>query len=563
MPFWLIEISINFFAMSITSPTAQVNVNNVSGHYMGHRNSLTAKCGTLVPILTEEVCPNTRCHLKTSFSVKLPPLASETFANIDYRIEAFFVPHRLLVRGFHRIIAGYNKLSNGSNSNSYRSYMPVLNLAPTSAQQVSSLSSFFAPGSLADYLGFKAKTIAVTVDNAYQISPLPFLAYHQIWDFWYRNKLVQQPVFRPNTSQNASNALFSENSVFTSGNYLINETTGNSPAVTSNDGVSLFSLRQRNFDADYFTTSTLSPQLGSANSVSINVSSNVGSMSIASLRAANSLQQFAERNNLCGVDDVNYYKAMYGAHLDYGVAQHPVCLGSASVPIYVNGVFQNGENTSAGNNPFMSVATQYGSAASASTEVIIKDFTAQEFGYIMVLGSLVPRVSYSTGNRRYLYHHIGADNYLAPDFANPLLQNVGPQPIYVGELASSDLLQTKDVFGYQQRFAEWITHPDEVHGEFVDGRSLDSFVLQRSFATGAGAPSLNDSFLQIPTNYLDQIFAASSELYGGFSYWVDMLHSWKISSPIADFVLPSLQDPAYEHGHSVTIQKNGQPPINK
>lgn len=549
--------------MSITSSTAQVNVNNVSGHYMGHRNTLSAKCGTLIPILTEEVCPNTRCHLKTSFSVKLPPLASETFANIDYRIEAFFVPHRLLVRGFDKIIAGYNKLSNGSNSNSSKFYLPVINLSPTTAQQVSSLSNFFNPSGLADYLGFKAKDIPFTVNSSYTFSPLPFLAYHKIWDYWYRNKLVQVPAFMPYSSQSTSNALFSESSVFVSGNYLINETSGGSPAVTAADGVSLFSLRQRNFDADYFTTATLSPQLGSANSVSINVVSGSGSMSIASLRAANSLQQFAERNNLCGVDDVNYYKAMYGAHLDYGVAQHPVCLGSASVPIYVNGVFQNGENTKTSNNPFMSVATQYGSAASASTEVIIKDFTAQEFGYIMVLGSLVPRVSYSTGNRRYLYHHIGSDNYLASDFANPLLQNVGPQPIYVGELASSDLLQTKDVFGYQQRYAEWITHPDEVHGEFVDGRSLDSFVLQRSFLTGEGAPSLNTSFLQIPTNYLDQIFASSSDLPGGFSYWVDMLHSWKISSPIADFVLPSLQDPAYEHGHSVTINKNGQPPINK
>lgn len=551
--------------MSITSPTAQVNVNNVSGHYMGHRNSLTAKCGTLVPILTEEVCPNTRCHLKTSFSVKLPPLASETFANIDYRIEAFFVPHRLLVRGFDRIIAGYNKQSVGSNAKSLRIYLPVVNISPTTADQALSFDHVFAPGTLADYLGFKYTAgFKFANGSKYRISPLPFLAYHKIYDFWYRNKLVQLPVFQPEGLVTAPNRLFYENSVFVEGNYLIPINHSDSAVSKGFDGVSLFSLRQRNFDADYFTTATLSPQLGSTNSVSIGVTENVGSMSIASLRAANSLQQFAERNNLCGVDDVNYYRAMYGAHLDYGVAQHPVCLGSASVPIYVNGVFQNGENTSAGNNPFMSVATQYGSATSASTEVIVKDFTAQEFGYIMVLGSLVPRVSYSSGIRRYLYHHIGSDNYLAPDFANPLLQNVGPQPIYREELAATDLLNSTGVFGYQQRFAEWITHPDEVHGEFVDGRSLDSFVLQRSFEeTQAATLGISTSFLQIPSNYLDQIFAASSELYGGFSYWVDMLHSWKISSPIADFVLPSLQDPAYEHGHSVTIQKNGQPPINK
>lgn len=547
--------------MSITSPTAQVNVNNVSGHYMGHRNSLTAKCGTLVPILTEEVCPNTRCHLKTSFSVKLPPLASETFANIDYRIEAFFVPHRLLAGGFDRVVAGFNKsLPPGFMS----TYLPVIDVNPSSPDVLPALNKWFLPGTLADYLGFKInKTTGFQVGQHFYFSPLPFLCYHKIYDFWYRSKLIQKPVFAPSNSASVFSYLFTEGYAFSKQNYL-REVTSNfeSASMRGYDEVSLMSLRQRNFDADYFTTATLSPQLGLANSVSINVSSeNVGSMSIASLRAANSLQQFAERNNLCGVEDVNYYKAMYGAHLDYGVAQHPVCLGSASVPIYVNGVFQNGEITSAGNNPFLSVATQYGSATCASTDVIIKDFTAQEFGYIMVIGSLVPRVSYSSGSRRYLYHHIDSDNFLGTDFANPLLQNVGPQPVYQGELKGTLARNNKDVFGYQQRFAEWITHPDEVHGEFVDGQSLDSFVLQRSFK-GTNNP-ISSSFLQIPTNYLDQIFAASSELYGGFSYWVDMLHSWKISSPIADFVLPSLQDPAYEHGHSVTIQKNGQPPINK
>lgn len=552
--------------MSLTSPTAQVNVNNVSGHYMGHRNSLTAKCGTLVPILMEEVCPNTRCHLKTSFSVKLPPLASETFANIDYRIEAFFVPHRLLVRGFDKIIAGFNKLNVGSNQSAYRFYMPVVSLSPVSETDVEKCNQYFAPGTLADYLGFKyVKGFSFASGAKYNLSPLPFIAYHKIYDYWYRNNLVQRPAFLARPERSAGDSvLFYENSCFFQSNYLVSSPNPENASVLSFDGTSLFALRQRNFDADYFTTATLSPQLGGSNSVSINVAQNVGSMSIASLRAANSLQQFAERNNLCGVDDVNFYKSMFGAHLDYGVAQHPVCLGSASVPIYVNGVFQNGENTSAGNNPFMSVATQYGSATSASTEVIIKDFTAQEFGYIMVIGSLVPRVSYSSGIRRYLFHHVGSDNYLAPDFANPLLQNVGPQPIYREELASSDLLNSRGVFGYQQRFAEWISHPDEVHGEFVDGRSLDSFVLQRSFAdTDAATLGITSDFLSIPTNYLDQIFASSSELYGGFSYWVDMLHSWKISSPISDFVLPSLQDPAYEHGHSVTVNKNGQPPINK
>ena len=74
---------------SITDSHVDVKVTPVSGHSMSHRNTLTGKVGTLIPVLVEEVCPNSRMHLQTSFSVKLPPLASETFANIDYRLAAF------------------------------------------------------------------------------------------------------------------------------------------------------------------------------------------------------------------------------------------------------------------------------------------------------------------------------------------------------------------------------------------------------------------------------------------------------------------------------------------
>ena len=238
---------------------------------------------------------------------------------------------------------------------------------------------------------------------------LPFYAYHLIWDYWYRNKLVQKSLFDEDFATiNQSPIARTPMNAFKANNYILPMFPYSSynENKTFVDGTSIFSLRQRNFDSDYFTTATLSPQLGVAQSVKLPVTNTQGTMSIASLRAANSLQQFAERNNLAGVDDVNYYKAMYGAHLDYGVAQHPVCLGSVSVPIYVNGIYQNGSNSGQTNNPFMSVGTQYGSGGVNETSVVIKDFTANEFGYIFVLGSLVPRVSYSSGTRRYLSHHL-------------------------------------------------------------------------------------------------------------------------------------------------------------
>lgn len=539
---------------NLTSSRVDVKVSNISGHSMSHRNSLTSRVGTLTPVLVEEVCPNSRIHLSTAFSVKLPPLASETFANIDYRLEAFFVPHRLLVRNLSNIVAGQNRLGNGAQY-----YLPVISIAPDTQEASTFLSKIFSSSSLCDYLGYRGVHLSTTTST--DVSPLPMLAYHLIYDYWYRNKQIQKPVFDEDFA-NINNRPLSRipSGYFTSKNYLreINDEAGYN-SLTFNDGVNLFDLRQRNFDSDYFTTATLSPQLGDGHSVKLPVQNSLGTMTIASLRAANSLQQFAERNNLAGVDDVNFYKAMFGASLDYGVAQHPVCLGSVSVPIYVNGVYQNGQTSETTNNPFMSVATQYGSGGVNTSSVVIKDFTSQEFGYIFVLGSLVPKVSYSTGVRRYLSHHL-KDTNLGTDFANPMLQNVGPQPVYNYEFQeNSGPSSNTPIFGFQTRFAEWMSHPDEIHGEFADGRTLDSFVLQRSFATTQ--VGITDSFIKIPLGYLNQIFAVTPSADTGFDYWVDMLHTWNISSPLSDFVVPSLQDPAYEHGHDVNIRRNGVPMI--
>ena len=548
---------------SITDSHVNVKVTPVSGHSMSHRNTLTGKVGTLIPVLVEEVCPNSRMHLQTSFSVKLPPLASETFANIDYRLEAFFVPHRLLCNSATPIICGQNRLREGLQDGA-QYYFPIFNMESDNAQELNQVARDFHPGTLADYLGFRGMPTSFLAQGEPNYFPvLPFYAYHLIWDYWYRNKLVQKSLFDEDFATiNQSPIARTPMNAFKANNYILPMFPYSSynENKTFVDGTSIFSLRQRNFDSDYFTTATLSPQLGVAQSVKLPVTNTQGTMSIASLRAANSLQQFAERNNLAGVDDVNYYKAMYGAHLDYGVAQHPVCLGSVSVPIYVNGIYQNGSNSGQTNNPFMSVGTQYGSGGVNETSVVIKDFTANEFGYIFVLGSLVPRVSYSSGTRRYLSHHLLGNNTGA-DFANPLLQNVGPQPVYNWEFeAATPFVQNTPLFGYQTRYAEWMSHPDEVHGEFVDGRTLDSFVLQRSF--NVSVAGISDSFLQIPENYLDQIFAVTPQEDTGFSYWVDMLHKWNVSSPLQDFVIPSLQNPAYEHGKDVNIRKNGAPMID-
>lgn len=547
--------------------TVPVKVQKKSGFDKSHMNLLTTKCGTLTPILVDEVIPNETVNLKVNLSASLPPLASETFMRVDLKAEAFFCPLRLLYGGFEKWFTRA-KITNmtGSGMSESTACMPLIEVPGTKAKA----------GTLMDYLGLK-------VDSGFTqstyISPLPMIAYHKIYDDWYRNSLVQQPVFRDFNVTNSNLTgptqkqvgllpyiTFSEAQGRVGNNILSN--TGS--ASTFADGVSIWDLRQRNFGHDYFTTATPQAQNGDAQSVGLVVPLEPGatsagtSFTIGALRAANSIQQYLERLNLAGNRYVDQLRGVYNAHLSDGVAQRPILLGSASWNVYSKGIYQtaNGgvSGGASGNNPMgNTVGAQYGNAYASGTDFIIKGFTANEPGYIFVIASLVPVVTYGSGTRRYLKHFLGDMGSAQPngvngqgDMANPMLQNVGPQPIYGWELGTN--LGNVSIFGYQDRYAEYKSMNDELHGLLRDGQTLESFALQRTF--GTGNTEISTSFLQIPTTYLDQVSAVEGDI-SKYGVWIDSYMDYKVSMPLSRYCIPTLQDPAYEHGDEITMRRGG------
>lgn len=530
------------------SKNVTVKVPRMSGKNLSHRNVFTGKCGTLMPILFYEPPIGTKMKLRMALDLRLPPLASETFANVDYRCEAFFVPLRLLFRGFERWYSG--------NQNS-----DLTGTEPCPPQLL--VPSTLTRGSLFDMLGLKALS---TQSSGNYVTALPFIAYHLIWQEWYRNTLVQKPAFIDNSFASSSAGsrgsllpylAFDPGGVTPSDNtpYLQNEND-----TTCFDGVSIYSFRQRNFGYDYFTSATPTPQMGVGQSVEIATpESGNGYFSISALRAANSLQQFAERNNLAGSHLPDVIKARTGVRLSNSVAQRPVLLGSCSIPVYnvgVNQSFAVSPESSGSRNVFNSVGSVYGKVTCSGNELLIDDFMTEEPGYVFVMGSLVPRAQYSTGVSRQLTRY-GATANSYVDNAVALLQNVGNQPVYARELSGS-VSSADKVFGYQPRFSDWHKMDDEVHGLFVDGGSLDSYVLQRAVT---GDPVISSSFLEIPTDYLNQIFSLDPSASGAgdefFSYQADTYWDFRIVNNLSDYAIPSLQDPAYEHGRDVTVKVGG------
>lgn len=528
-------------------PKVNLKVPKRSGFDKSHKHLLTAKCGTLIPVLCDELIPNTKVSLKSAIEAALPPLAADTFMRVNLKLEAFFVPTRLLYGGFERWICAEDVTSMSSSGNSSTD-KPII---PRVHKPISTGVAMFESGTLMDYLGLKSTTPVSSSSGSYAyFNIFPFLAYHRIYDDWYRNTKVQAPVFTPAVAY--SNTLGSQLGLSSLPYYVAVNRDGADYMdfyFTSqfNDKVQLGDLRQRNFGFDYFTTAQPSAQRGNVQAIQVDGNQ----FTISALRAANSLQQFAERNQLAGNRLQDYVKANYGADLSTGVAQRAIYLGSGDLPVYNKGVFQQANGTGVSPNPLaQTVGAKFGSADVNGSMCLVEDFTAQEPGYLMVMASLVPYVTYSAGIRRMYLHYNAQDSQT--DMANPLLQNVGNQPIYAQELTG--LPNDTSVFGYTDRFAEYKYINDSLSGLVRDGESLQSFALQRTLT---GNPEIGSDFLEIPTDFFDNVTAVNAAM-SNYGYWADFYFDYKVSMPLSQYAIPSLQDPAFEHGDDVYVDVNGQ-----
>ena len=183
---------------------------------------------------------------------------------------------------------------------------------------------------------------------------------------------------------------------------------------------------------------------------------------------------------------------------------------------------------------------------------------------LMVNATLVPETNYSSGRDVSLSYFTSADP--RGDLANPMLQNVGQQPIYTDELITLDVpanVNKKKIFGYVDRYADFKCKNNSVHGQMVavgdeaklaEYGQLSSFVVQRTLDTYASTnPEISTNFLQIPKTALDNVLATDIASYG----WYDSFITYNVVQPLYKYSMPSLQDPAYEHGDNTVIRRGG------
>lgn len=528
-----------------------VKVQKRSGFDMSHENLFSATIGTLIPASVEEVMPGDIVSVGAALSVELPPLATNFKGRVDARLEAFFVPNRLLWSGWQDYIC---------QDPNHQPVVPGFSVADT-VPTVQLTASTAGVGSLADYLGVKGFNTTSGQTTTANVNALPFLAYQKIIDDWYRDSNIQQPFFVDGIASLGANSNIYASSMpyYRTTGILSSTSAWNSPnSVLGYNGRDLRSLAQRNFAKDYFTTMTTEPQSGAAAQLQFTVDATVdadtntqnGSFTIASLRAANSLQKWLERNNMAGTRYYDQILAHYGVLPSDAVFQRSVLLGAMTTPVIVNSISQQAQGTNAQTkNPYgASTGAQFGKGNAFGKDSLIGKFEVKEHGYIMIMFSLVPHAYYSTGSRRYITHRGASSTFAFPEFAN-----IGDQPVYKDEMwSNATLIGANSSIGYAQRYAEYKFHDDEIHGLLQDGQNLNSFVLSRGFD---GTASLNSSLLEIPTNYMDSVMITTSGV-SGFNCIVDCFFDAKYVRPLPEYSLPSLCD-GENDGKKVYVPKGG------
>lgn len=525
-----------------------VDIPNRSGYDMSYENLLTMLTGKLVPVFCEEVIPNETYNVGHLTQVTLPPMATNFYGRVDFRLEAFFVPNRILWQGWQNFFT-----------------MPVNNpfstpvVRPTITPNITTgdcSSPLLKRGSLVDYLGMKVSMTTCPTGGLFIPNILPLLAYHKIWDDWYRNKQIQKRAFVNNRSTTITPSVVGS-LPWIPGEFSFDVTGDKTLADSANlkffDGVNLFELRSRNWSKDYFTTAVLYPQASGdivGSSVEFEVAESKGEISIPALRNANVLQRWLDRNNIAGEEYADQIKAHFGVLPSDAIMNRPIFLGSDIFGVYNRSVYQQGGDVQSENtrNPFIgSVGSSGASAQGFKDGQLISNFQSTEHGYLMILASIVPHAYYGTGTRRYLSHSKRGD------FAVPLLQGLGEQPIYDWEL--DGLMSAREnwsIFGYQQQYSEYKYHDDEIHGLLADGENLSAFALQRGFQV---SPELGSEFLQIPQDYMDQVQSVDTSVQG-FNAWVDMYFNFKKVSPLSEYVIPTLGD--LKNTHKEDIPNRGR-----
>lgn len=532
---------------------------------LSYESKLTLNMGELVPIMCMPVVPGDKFRVKTESLVRLAPLVAPMMHRVNVFTHYFFVPNRLVWSQWEDFIT---KGVDGDDV----PVLPSLRLSPDLV--ASNPSVFFGDGTLWDYLGLPSlKGIGgvvfpnpspngVFAPQNYRVSSLPFRAYQLIYNEYYRDQNLTDPVDISLNSGfedtlRALNLLQLrrrawEKDYFTSAlPWLQRGPEVTVPIQGSGDTLDVVydpraKTTQRWFDSDNRTfengvaydavfstegnlnlsrliavnggTNNRAPELDPHGTLKVNVDE-LG-ININDLRTSNALQRWFERNARGGSRYIEQILSHFGVRSSDARLQRPQFLGGGRMPISVSEVLQTSSTDET--SPQASMA---GHGISAGINNGFKHYF-EEHGYIIGIMSITPRTGYQQGVPRDFTKFDNMDFYF-PEFAHLSEQEVKNQELFL----SSDNAYNDGTFGYAPRYSEYKYHQSEAHGDFRG--NLSFWHLNRIFED---KPNLNTTFVECkPSN---RVFATSG--IEDDKFWVQMYQDVKALRLMPKYGTPML-----------------------
>lgn len=423
--------------------------------------------------------------------------------------------------------------------------------------------------SIADYFGIPIPTPGSQFD--FSVSQLPFRAYCTIWNEWFRDENLQDPVLvdKGDADVNYDGQSTYGGTLLKSNKYHDYFTSGlpdpqkgpdvflplndMAPVLTSENVISKQNIpiigdfvtdnlasdgRQVLFASPYGATSDVNVINGSNNP---NVSANsmgwyprnlyadlskTSATSINALRLALATQSFYEKNARGGTRYRELIKSHFGVTSPDGRQQVPELLNYSRVDISINQVVQQSETTD--KSP---LGTQAAYALTADSDYsFTKSFT--EHGCIIGLMTARYKHSYQQGLNKRFSRRTMFDYYF------PVFANLGEQPIYNKEIyVGPDNAVNNEVFAYQEAFADYRYHPDFVTGEMRSNHpnSLDVWHLSDWYDT---KPSLSPEWITEDKSNVDRVLSVTSAVAN--QMWADIYVDVSAVRVMPMFSIPGL-----------------------
>lgn len=583
--------------------TNVVDTHPVSVFDKSHRHLTTFDSSKLIPIFVDECYPGDIFKVNTSTLIRLATPAAATMENPIYDIAFYFVPYRILWENFKALMgenksAGYQKDIKRApiinydvdliyNSDDLASYLgfPVNKNFKNSGLKINSLwfkaygkvwndyyrdenlqseiditnnnkndsdvivsdyksstdynklvqiGKSLAPVSrLADYfstcLPFPQKGDAVTIDslplknlqvNLNKIPVLPDLSNPNYQSPYFRQRNVQGNITGTNV-QLRNLGINSSSKTTTSNLFIKNDNImQNRQATPAIDG----STDSVDFDMGYVSGSNVGT-----------ISSTTGSTySVNDLRLSLAIQHIRELDARGGTRYTEYLLNHFGIAASDARLDRAEYIGGFRDNINISNVVQSSNGPSS--SP---LGVLGGVSVSSAISPRPVNYAVQEHGIIMGFVTVRPQINYSQGLEKKFTRCEKLDYY------DPLLANIGEQPVYKYELFLDDKVGSNTnnlVFGYNEAWADLRYANNKLSG-YVSVNATNSIASLYTYTDNyANAPTLNPQWMESKSSTIGQTLLLNNQKVEYIhQFLADFYFNSQVSRKMPVFSIPGLR----------------------